>query len=68
MPPARQGHGLRGRQLRAVHPVIGLFFLEIHTLGGSALLRWFLILLIWDRRIDPGKVFDVTFHSSGRPM
>lgn len=40
-----------------------LFFAEIHTHGGPAPVRRFLpdlIRLIWDRRIDPGKVFDLT--------
>jgi threonine dehydrogenase-like Zn-dependent dehydrogenase len=40
-----------------------LFFSEIHLLGGPAPVRRFLpelIQLIWDRKIDPGKVFDLT--------
>jgi threonine dehydrogenase-like Zn-dependent dehydrogenase len=40
-----------------------LFFAGIHTLGGPAPVRRFLpdlIQLIWDRKIDPGKVFDLT--------
>jgi threonine dehydrogenase-like Zn-dependent dehydrogenase len=44
-------------------PVMPLFFAEIHTLGGPAPVRRFLpdlIQLIWDRKIDPGKVFDLT--------
>jgi threonine dehydrogenase-like Zn-dependent dehydrogenase len=44
-------------------PAMSLFFSEIHTLGGPAPVRRFLpdlIQLIWDRRIDPGKVFDLT--------
>jgi threonine dehydrogenase-like Zn-dependent dehydrogenase len=39
-----------------------LFFAEVHTLGGPAPVRRFLpelIQLIWDREIDPGKVFDL---------
>jgi threonine dehydrogenase-like Zn-dependent dehydrogenase len=39
-----------------------LFFSEVHLLGGPAPVRRFLpelIQLIWDRRIDPGKVFDL---------
>ncbi|XVX20772.1 zinc-dependent alcohol dehydrogenase family protein [Actinomycetota bacterium] len=35
----------------------------IHTLGGPAPVRRFLpdlIQMIWDRKIDPGKVFDLT--------
>lgn len=41
---------------------IELFFAGIHTLGGPAPVRRYLpdlIQLIWDRRIDPGKVFDL---------
>lgn len=44
-------------------PGIELFFAGIHTLGGPAPVRRFLpdlIQLIWDRKIDPGKVFDMT--------
>jgi threonine dehydrogenase-like Zn-dependent dehydrogenase len=44
-------------------PGIELFFAEIHALGGPAPVRRFLpelIKLIWDRKIDPGKVFDLT--------
>src|SRR5206468_969762 len=44
-------------------PGIELFFAGIHALGGPAPVRRFLpelIQLIWDRRIDPGKVFDLT--------
>jgi threonine dehydrogenase-like Zn-dependent dehydrogenase len=44
-------------------PGIELFFAGIHTLGGPAPVRRFLpelIQLIWDREIDPGKVFDLT--------
>jgi threonine dehydrogenase-like Zn-dependent dehydrogenase len=44
-------------------PAMPLFFAEIHTLGGPAPVRRFLpdlIQLIWDRKIDPGKVFDLT--------
>lgn len=40
-----------------------LFFSGVHLHGGPAPVRRFLpelIQLIWDRRIDPGKVFDVT--------
>jgi threonine dehydrogenase-like Zn-dependent dehydrogenase len=39
-----------------------LFFAEIHLLGGPAPVRRFLphlIDLIWNRQIDPGKVFDL---------
>src|SRR3954447_14962849 len=44
-------------------PGIELFFAGIHALGGPAPVRRFLpelIRLIWDREIDPGKVFDLT--------
>jgi len=44
-------------------PAMPLFFSEIHTFGGPAPVRRFLpdlIQLIWDRKIDPGKVFDLT--------
>jgi threonine dehydrogenase-like Zn-dependent dehydrogenase len=44
-------------------PGIELFFAGIHTLGGPAPVRRFLpelIQLIWDREINPGKVFDLT--------
>jgi threonine dehydrogenase-like Zn-dependent dehydrogenase len=40
-----------------------LFFAGIHVHGGPAPVRRFppdLIQLIWDRKIDPGKVFDLT--------
>jgi threonine dehydrogenase-like Zn-dependent dehydrogenase len=40
-----------------------LFFSELHLLGGPAPVRRFLpelIQLIWDRKLDPGKVFDLT--------
>ena len=43
-------------------PVLDLFFSGINMLGGPAPVRRFLpelIDLIWDRRIDPGKVFDL---------
>ncbi len=44
-------------------PGIGLFFAGIHVEGGPAPVRRFLpdlIQLIWDRKIDPGRVFDLT--------
>jgi threonine dehydrogenase-like Zn-dependent dehydrogenase len=44
-------------------PGIEMFFAGIHTLGGPAPVRRFLpdlIQMVWDRRIDPGKVFDLT--------
>ena len=40
-----------------------LFFAAVHLHGGPAPVRRFLpqlIELIWDRKIDPGKVFDLT--------
>jgi threonine dehydrogenase-like Zn-dependent dehydrogenase len=40
-----------------------LFFSAIHLHGGPAPVRRFLpelIDLIWNRRIDPGQVFDLT--------
>ncbi|MFL5659396.1 MAG: IMP dehydrogenase, partial [Ktedonobacteraceae bacterium] len=40
-----------------------IFFAEIHLLGGPAPVRRFLpelIDLIWNRKINPGKVFDLT--------
>jgi len=42
---------------------LDLFFTGVHLHGGPAPVRRFLpelIQLIWDRRIDPGKVFDLT--------
>src|SRR5207302_8872694 len=44
-------------------PGLELFFAEVHLHGGPAPVRRFLpelIDLIWERRIDPGKVFDLT--------
>jgi threonine dehydrogenase-like Zn-dependent dehydrogenase len=44
-------------------PGMELFFADIHVHGGPAPVRQFLpdlIQLIWDRKIDPGKVFDLT--------
>jgi threonine dehydrogenase-like Zn-dependent dehydrogenase len=44
-------------------PGIDLFFAGVHLHGGPAPVRRFLpelIRLIWDREIDPGKVFDLT--------
>jgi threonine dehydrogenase-like Zn-dependent dehydrogenase len=44
-------------------PADELFFAEIHLHGGPAPVRRFLpelIQLIWDRKINPGKVFDLT--------
>jgi len=44
-------------------PADELFFAEVHLLGGPAPVRRFLpelIRLIWNREIDPGRVFDLT--------
>jgi len=44
-------------------PFDELFFAEVHLHGGPAPVRRFLpelIRMIWERRIDPGKVFDLT--------
>jgi threonine dehydrogenase-like Zn-dependent dehydrogenase len=51
-------------------PGMQLFFAGIHTLGGPAPVRRFLpdlIQLIWDRKIDPGKVFDLTLPIEQAP-
>jgi len=43
-------------------PGMDLFFSHVHLHGGPAPVRRFLpelIDLIWNRRIDPGKVFDL---------
>jgi threonine dehydrogenase-like Zn-dependent dehydrogenase len=58
------GHlGYVGVNYDVTIPGIDLFFAGIHTLGGPAPVRRFLpelIQLIWDRKIDPGKIFDLT--------
>lgn len=58
------GHlGYVGVNYDVTIPGIQLFFAGIHTLGGPAPVRRFLpelIQLVWDRKIDPGKVFDLT--------
>jgi threonine dehydrogenase-like Zn-dependent dehydrogenase len=44
-------------------PGLELFFAAVHLLGGPAPVRRYLpklIDLIWNRTIDPGKVFDLT--------
>jgi threonine dehydrogenase-like Zn-dependent dehydrogenase len=44
-------------------PGLELFFAEVHLLGGPAPVRRYLpelIDLIWNRKITPGKVFDLT--------
>ena len=41
----------------------GLFFTHVHLHGGPAPVRRFLpslIDLVWTRKVDPGKVFDLT--------
>lgn len=58
------GHlGYVGINYDVTIPGIGLFFAEIHVHGGPAPVRRFLpdlIRRIWDRQIDPGRVFDLT--------
>ncbi len=58
------GHmGFVGVNYEVQIPGIEMFFAEIHTLGGPAPVRRFLpelIDLIWNRKINPGKVFDLT--------
>ena len=49
---------------------IDLFFANIHLHGGPAPVRRFLpdlLQLIWDRRIDPGRVFDLTLPLEQAP-
>jgi threonine dehydrogenase-like Zn-dependent dehydrogenase len=44
-------------------PGLELFYAEVHLLGGPAPVRRYLpqlIDLIWNRKINPGKVFDLT--------
>ena len=44
-------------------PGAELFFAEVHLHGGPAPVRRFLpelVDLIWNRKINPGKVFDLT--------
>jgi threonine dehydrogenase-like Zn-dependent dehydrogenase len=56
------GHlGYVGVNYEVKIPGIELFFANIHLHGGPAPVRRFLpdlIQLIWDRKVDPGKVFD----------
>jgi threonine dehydrogenase-like Zn-dependent dehydrogenase len=58
------GHvGFVGVAHGAELPVEGLFWSLVHLHGGPAPVRRFLpelIDLIWNRRIDPGKVFDLS--------
>jgi threonine dehydrogenase-like Zn-dependent dehydrogenase len=51
-------------------PGLELFFAEVHLLGGPAPVRRYLpelIDLIWNRAIDPGKVFDLTLPLEQAP-
>ena len=51
-------------------PGFELFLAGIHTLGGPAPVRRFLpdlIQMIWDRKIDPGKVFDLALPLEQAP-
>jgi threonine dehydrogenase-like Zn-dependent dehydrogenase len=58
------GHlGYVGVNYEVKIPGIELFFANIHLHGGPAPVRRFLpelIQQIWDRKIDPGKVFDLS--------
>ena len=58
------GHmGFVGVTYEVALPGMDLFFAEINMLGGPAPVRRFLpdlIQRIWDRKIDPGRVFDLT--------
>ena len=57
------GHmGFVGVNYEVLIPGMELFFAEIHMLGGPAPVRRFLpelIDLVWNRNINPGKVFDL---------
>lgn len=65
------GHmGFVGVNYDVTIPGIDLFFAGIHAHGGPAPVRRFLpdlIQLIWDRKIDPGKVFDLTLPLDQAP-
>jgi threonine dehydrogenase-like Zn-dependent dehydrogenase len=65
------GHlGYVGVNYEVSIPGIDLFFAGIHTLGGPAPVRRFLpelIQLIWDRTIDPGRVFDLALPLEQAP-
>ena len=55
--------GFVGVTYEVALPGMELFFAEINMLGGPAPVRRFLpdlIQRIWDRKIDPGRVFDLT--------
>jgi threonine dehydrogenase-like Zn-dependent dehydrogenase len=65
------GHmGFVGVNYEVSIPGIDLFFADIHLHGGPAPVRRFLpdlIQLIWDRKIDPAKVFDLTLPLEQAP-
>jgi threonine dehydrogenase-like Zn-dependent dehydrogenase len=58
------GHlGFVGLNYEVKIPGMELFFADIHIHGGPAPVRRFLpdlIQQLWDRKIDPGKVFDMS--------
>jgi threonine dehydrogenase-like Zn-dependent dehydrogenase len=64
--PTPMGHeyvGFVGVTWEVQLPGIDLFFSHVHLHGGPAPVRRFLpelVDLIWDRKIDPGKVFDLS--------
>ena len=65
------GHmGFVGVNYDVAIPGIDLFFAGIHVHGGPAPVRRFLpdlLQLIWDRKINPGKVFDLTLPLDKAP-
>jgi len=65
------GHlGYVGVNYDVTIPGIELFFAGIHTLGGPAPVRRYLpdlIRRVWEREIDPGKVFDLTLPLEDAP-
>jgi threonine dehydrogenase-like Zn-dependent dehydrogenase len=65
------GHmGYVGVNYDVTIPGIDLFFAGIHLHGGPAPVRRFLpelVQLIWDREIEPGKVFDLTLPLEQAP-
>lgn len=65
------GHmGYVGVNYDVTIPGIDLFFAGIHLHGGPAPVRRFLpdlIQLIWDRKIEPGRVFDMTLPLEQAP-
>ena len=61
-PPRRPRRLRRRHPRRRAAPAMDLFFSHVHLHGGPAPVRRFLpdlIDLIWNRQIDPGKVFDL---------